>query len=628
MSEIIERLKGQPILVYDLETRRTGDSIDGNEAEVRVFGCYSYLFDTYKVFTNKNDMKNYLDKHKYLVGFNTLGFDNLVLSNDKFFDGYFRKNFNRKTKETTAYFLRGVDIDLRKVLKDRASSMKIKEGMLKDLIMSYSLDFITQLLGLVDENSSKMDFDYELLQKDYWTREEQIKIKEYTLRDIEITKKLYEWIEEYFDSFKSGLSEKDILQKKYITTPPSVYAYKIICNRLNWSEDYNYGADHERYDGGYVSYPAGERFVNQDILCFDFNSLYPHIFIQCNLFSKMNGGWHGGHLFKTVDSYDDKTQGIIEKELQNMYNDRAELKKKGDPREYSLKIVLNTLYGLTGNETFVQLYKPNTAGDCTRLARDWIFLARKMFRDNGFSVVYSDTDSVYVINHHETRDKILAVKDDIVTKIKSSVPFPADTFDMGIDDEIYGIFFFKGKSKDNKDDDFMDEDDIKYKPLGFMKKNYIYVAKDDKSPDGKKVVIKNLGIRKKSSSPLSKELFKNVLIPKIKSDLKVKFPKRFFKDYLSRQPLDKFQIRFSVNNKETYKLTSSIQYQIAEKYGSGVHYLIPNTKFGIGKDKKYCTIEEFRKNKLRDDHIIYDGIWNELEYFIEPEKVMTIKEMF
>lgn len=616
-----EGLKGQPVLVYDVETKRVGDKINPWKDTLRVFACYSFIDETFSILNKPKDIRSMLEKHRFLVGYNTLEFDNVVMCNNGFSE--FFSNYGDKI-----YFRGGQDIDILNILKSRKMAMKISSGNLNSLLMSHRLDEVIKVLGLDDGGYGKMEIDYEIYNKDVWTPEEKKMIREYSYRDIEITKRLYEWFEEYFDSFKHDLREEDIMNKSYLVVPLSVYANKVICNKLNMEEVYDYKAKGVKYPGGYVSFPSDEKVVG-DILALDFNSLYPHIIIQCNLMTRKEGGWSGGELFETQESYDDQNHGKIEQLLQTMFNERAEMKKKKDPREYSKKIVLNTFYGISANPKFRNVYRENAGSDCTSLARQWIKYARKIFRDAGYKVVYSDTDSVYVVNHKDNRDELMLLKDKIISHIKSSVPFPSDTFDMGIDDEIYAMFFFKSVSGDKSsyDDDMMDEDDKVNIKKGLMKKNYIYIAKDDKSPDGKKIVVKNLGIVKKSSSRLARKIFWDYLVPRIKSEYNVKFPKYYINNIIQeilKKDLSYASKRFNVLSSNSYKMSSQLQSQIAKEYGPGVHFLIANRKIGVGKSTKYCTVEEFKKKKLSINHIILDGVMRELEYFIQPEKKIDL----
>lgn len=616
-------LLGQPILVYDIETKTFG-APNPKKDVVRMFGAYSYLKDKYYSVVSKKDMKTLLKHHKYIVGFNHISYDNQVLYHNGFDD------IISKSNDKDFYFKGKTDIDLMRIFQDRATQMKIKQGMLGDLLMSFSLDFISKTIGIVDNKTGKIDdFDYSILNKPTWTNEEIKLIKDYLRRDIQVTKKMYEWLENYFGVFKPFLNEYDVETKKYLTSATSVFTYKAICKRLGWKEEYAKKTNgHASYGGGYVAYPAGESFEG-DIYCLDYNSLYPHIFIQCNLFSKKLGGWRGGP-WKIKGEYDDEKQGQIEKLLIDFYKERLIMKKNGDPKEYSIKIIINTSYGLSGNESFKHLFKENTAGDCTALGREWVKLARRQYRRAGYKVLYTDTDSVYILDPFHDKQKMLKVKDSVIKYIKAHVPFPAETFDMGVDDEITHMWFFKGKNKDASKDDYEDEDDFINKTKGLMKKNYVYLAKvfdKDGNCVDTKVKVKNLGVRKKSTSALTRKIFWDLLVPRIKKEKKIKFREIDIRNYITKLVQEDIKIasvRYRVNAFETYKVPGQLQAQIAQRYGPGIHFLIPNKRIGVGKDKKYCTLEEFRKRNLQIGDIIFDNVWSELDYFIIPTKPLGL----
>jgi DNA polymerase elongation subunit (family B) len=345
------------------------------------------------------------------------------------------------------------------------------------------------------------------------------------------------------------------------------------------------------------------------------NSLYPHVFAQCNLFSPSETiGWHGGNIFETNGIYNDKEMGKIEKLLMEFYQLRQEYKRKKDAREYSIKIIINTFYGLTGNVRFKHLYNPIGASDCTYLGRQWVMLARKRFREAGYEILYTDTDSWYIRDPFNNKEKMIQIKNDLIKEIKDNVPFPQDTFDAGIDDEISHMWFFKSSANHHKDiDEFVDEDDIINKEKGFMKKNYIYLTKDNR------IVYKNLGVKKKSASELSRVIFRDIIIPKIKKEKCVKWNKQWFEktiNELLNENLMLVATRYQVKDWRVYKNESQLQSQISKKYGSGIHFLIKNTKIGVGKGSKYCSIDEFNKNNLTINDIDMSNVWSELEYFI------------
>lgn len=600
------------ILIYDLETATLKDKPDPKTDKVRIGGFYSYITDKYYFVTNMNDIKKLISKHKIIVGFNTLQYDNVVLYNNGMHEDIIINKYGDARNKYR------IDVDLMQIIKQRCVAMKIKEGMLADLLMSFSLDFITKTLGLVNEDEGKIkDFDYNILKKETWTEEESYTIKQYLKRDIDLTKKLYEWIENYFESFKDFLTNSDVEKKVYLTSSIASFAYKAICKELGWKEEYDNKIEYD-YGGGYVSYPAGEKFEG-DIYCFDFNSLYPSIMHQCNLYSPQIGGWKGNEKFKVKGEYAIEN-GKVEKLLKKWYEDRIRYKQNNDSREYSIKIVINTIYGLLGNSSFKLLANETSASDCTSLGRQWVMLARKKFKENGYEVIYTDTDSVYIIDSFNDKSKMLSVKNAIIKEIKDNVPCPYEKFDMEIDEEISHMWFFKGNTT-TKSDEYMDDDDFIYKPLGLMKKNYVYLTKDGK------VKVKNLGVRKKSTSKLSREIFWKYLTEKIKQEKKVKFSKAYFINIIQEllnKNLNIAAIRYNVQDVDSYKNSSQLQCQIAEKYGKGIHYLIPNKKIGVGKKKLYCSEKEFKDNKLTINDIDLSNVWSELNYFIEEEKLVDL----
>jgi len=606
------------ILIFDIETATVDSRPNPEKDKLRVFGCYSYLTNKYYQVTSKEQIKKIISKHKYIVGFNHIQYDNQVLYNNGF------KDMINKNEYGDCRWKGKIDIDLMDIFKKRAGIMKTKKGMLGDLLMSFSLDYITKTLDLVDEKEGKIkDFDYSILRKETWSQEEAQLIKEYLQRDLEITKKLYDWVEEYFDGFKDFLIDNDVENKSYLTSAISVFTYKAICKELNLKEEYQKDIPSESYGGGYVAYPAGESFEG-NIVCYDFNSLYPHIFAQCNLYSPMPGGWSGNGKFKTKGQYSNTEMGTIEKLLMKFYSLRKEYKKNKDPREYGIKIVINTAYGLSGNSSFKHLYNATTASDCTSIARQWTMLARKMFNDAGYNIVYTDTDSIYFDIGQTSMEEVNKVKDKIIKEIKDNVPFPQDTFDLGLDYEITNMWFFKGKNKQTEDE-YSDELDFINKPFGLMKKNYIFLTKDNE------IVVKNLGVRKKSTSALTRKIFWDYIVPKIKTEKKVRFSKTYYRNLINKlldEDLKIATVRYTCKNSKEYKNASQLQAQIANKYGAGIHFLIPNNKIGIGKGKKYCTIEEYKDRGMQLNDIDLTNVYRELEYFTTNKQKVNLDKWF
>jgi len=1045
------KFEGQSILIYDLECSNEGYA-DVKNNEMRIFGAYSYITDKYYVvpYTERKFIEKLIKGHKFLVGFNNIGYDNPILQRMKYSLEYKRI------------------IDLQKIIIERVGSISTEKGQWNKKLMKFSMDYITRFIGLVDDKTAKGDIDYLIFNNFPWSSEEIKKIKFYTKRDIELTKKLYEWLEDYFDSFKDFLPDSDIEGKYYLTDKIAKVVYKSGCHSLALEPTYNFNAnfdnDVDKIGGGYVSFAAGEKFEG-DILCLDLNSAYPHIFMQCNLTSRLNApstnAWHGNGVWAVEGYYDSEKFHRMSKLLRKWYYLRLFYKRKGmlsngqsfkfkdiskykgqmcdvvsqdvkdlelrnieitdevinqyeklynqgvDRREYTVKICINTCFsedteiltlngikllkdcvigekvysinkqtgqteikkitqtqkieyrenmlhfynscganlkvtpdhnmlvqhldsknietkkaheifkknfrypdckpitgiknefinmqtfskkdclwyiqlknpysqrknkdieyirhltlhyspkgilnnlegewfvqgrkrdmkikqflnikqlfyfigtyladgckrvstpkkyengnfrgttyivniakhidkrkdlyykikkcldvlgfrycahkkgfdisskflydfldsfgsnaydkklpewvfnydhsilkylhegmydcdgtvnqyvystaglflrdsfiklllhlgykasyrkdsgvwriirrnfkttnrissnkvikndakyvhcvtvednhtilagrkgmfqwvgqcfGITDNPYYELFYDPIVSGDCTRIGRQWIKDLRKFYRDAGYKLLYTDSDSIYVMDHLHDEKKLLTIKDKYVKYIKTNVPFKLPTFDVGIDDRIKYMFFFKGKNKEDKDSDSeMDEDDFINKPLGLMKKNYVYVTTDGK------IKVKNLGLEKKSLSAISKKIFWDYMAPFIKEG-KIKFSRieleNVMREYLEKD-ISLALMRKSVKPIEAYeKSKTSMPAQISKLYGPGIHFMIPNLRDkGAGKGVKYCTYEEFKKCNMGISDIDFTNFWKELNYFIKIPKHVSL----
>lgn len=341
-------------------------------------------------------------------------------------------------------------------------------------------------------------------------------------------------------------------------------------------------------------------FFANDILTH--NSAYPHAMFQCNLYShcknctpNCNKKYSGNNMWSLRGIYCGKDSGKIETTIKNLYLLRKKYKLEKDPREFALKIILNTIYGLLGNPHFKNVYNIDSASDCTLLVREWVKLGRKMFADAGYNVIYSDTDSIFLEDKNNDLERVREIKDNIIATIKTNVPSPSETFNMSIESGITGIWFFPDETGEYK------------------KKNYVYIINGD-------VKVVGLPIIKSNSSLLCKKVF-DFLKPDIIKNNDIKFQKSHIAGIIE-QELKKYPnivaTEFHVKAPKMYESKTCISFLIAEKYGAGRHMLIKNKRIGIGKGVKYCSLEEAKQLSLND--LDLDRIWNELAPFILKNK--------
>jgi len=565
------------ILCYDIESKVLNNKISGNTDVFRTISMYEVEQDKYHfyTYTQIQAIQTLFNKHRVIIGHNVKNYDNPVL---------IRAGINLQ------YHL---ILDTYEIAKKRAFLLKIEDE-------KKSLSNLAKVFKLKHHKDD--DFNYDILKKDEWTPEEIEYIKKYNENDIKVTYELFKYMSDIFEPYKSFLKEADIKNFSWLKNAVSVYAYKVICNFAGIKEEYDDNAVHKRYSGGFVSEPE----VNEAegiIYCMDYASLYIHINIMCNLYSPIKyNGWTGDEFFKVYGEFNKEKQGKIEVAAQTMYNTRKELKKVGDPREQALKSVLVILYGITGNPVFKNIYNYDGARTCTSIAQKCIKYAREIFEEYGYKFLYTDTDSVYIKDPYNNKKRVLTVKKLIIDEIKRHVPFPADTFDMDIDYEIKHIWFFNNGDK-------------------VLKKCYMFVTNNDE------LIIKGLPMIKGDSSKIGYIIFNKYMREQvIKGDIMFKYDdvKAWVQEELNKDPSIVTRT-FKVMKKEAYKIMSQLQSQISTKYGAGKHLLIPNHKFGVGKGKRYCTLQEYKDNDLVIEDIDLSKMWSELKHFTNIPVTIKVK---
>jgi len=571
------------VLIYDIET----DSLDTKTAECVYFGAYSYRNQKYYIINGKDhqEIQNLISSHKVLVGFNNKEFDGPILENIT----------NRYDLQYKIVFdCLSVLYDYKRKRPNRETVIKVNGKSLQEQLPNRKLKTVVKALGFP---SAKGDIDYNVFKKEAWTKEEIDEIETYLFKDVEITRMLFEFYVEYFEPYKEYVNKDSIRKFDYIRSSLGSYTYSALCNLAGiepeFEDDKLKLLQRPLNSGGFVLKPQAS-YAEGTIIYADFASLYPHIMIMCNLFEPVindyNGKtWDGGKMFPDLQTkYKADKQGKIEEVLKNIYMKRKEYKKVKDPRQLALKIMINTIYGLSGSPIFKNVFNMTTSGDTTYIGRTCINYVRQKFEENGYKVIYGDTDSCFVVlPENQTIDDYQKISDEIIKNILENVPFPAKTFNLDIDDVFRKIWLFG-------------------------KKNYCGINKDGK------LIIKGLPIIKHNATQLGMKILERIK-PLILEQDSIKFEKSFFEKIIDeelRNDITLIAQVYNVRNPSSYKSPSSIQCQIANKFGEGSYLLIPNKSLGdIGKSKKYCLVEEGKNLTISD--LFLEKVWNELEPFIK-----------
>jgi DNA polymerase elongation subunit (family B) len=576
--------KRKPKLLFlDLET----DSLDVQKAKIKFVGMMDESGKETLMEWNQDNRKAFLDKingYDKIITFNGTAYDCLILKNHGVEIPHWRH------------------IDVYEVYKKRAPL--IRSGGFR----SYSLKNLVIEVGI--KTDGKGSIDYHIFQKDEWSPEELKEIYTYLKQDLVVCKELWDYLVKKFDNMKEFLNEKDQFNLKYITSSTGAYAYMMIANALGVNAEYTNDEGQIPYQGAYVMQPIHD-VVKGNLLYLDFASLYPMIYIHNNLFSSNctccveEEKWHGNSMFKVEGKYCSKKQGRIEELIKKFYLQRKEYKKQHDPREFAIKITLNSLYGISAKPSFKYLYSQYTASDCTSLSRQCIDYAIKSMNSAGYEVIYADTDSAIVDLKGKPRQECLDLALKVSKELSNAFPFPWEEFNFKLEDDLTYICFFKDKTGELK------------------KKNYIYINKNGK------MTIKGLDILKKNCSDLGLKIFEDYLRNQILERKDCLFEKKYIDELIESALFKNKNIiakKFNIKEHEEYASKTSIYNLIKEKYGTGEIKLIKNHKIGAGKGVKYCSIEEAEQLSIAD--LDLDDVYKELSPFIiDFHKIMAEQKL-
>jgi DNA polymerase-2 len=139
--------------------------------------------------------------------------------------------------------------------------------------------------------------------------------------------------------------------------------------------------------------------VARNVLVFDFKSLYPSVIRTFNIDPVT--------LVPTLSDTQDlicapngatfiRCPGILPKILDRFFASREQAKARGDSvASYAYKIIMNSFYGVLGTEG-CRFASNSISGAITSFGQHILRWTRDMFQDEGMTVIYGDTDSLFV----------------------------------------------------------------------------------------------------------------------------------------------------------------------------------------------------------------------------------------
>lgn len=286
-----------------------------------------------------------------------------------------------------------------------------------------SLDAVaSELIG-----EGKQDLSWDEMEKAWKENKEIHKIAEYCLQDSRITLKLGKFL------LPNILSLMDITKSFFEDISRATYGQLVENYAIRMAKKHNYLVPNKptseklserfmlgEYEGAFVYEPVPG--LHKDIVVFDFRSLYPSIIITHNI-SPCTYSPTCLPDYHEVPEYDycfkNAPQGFVPFAVNHIFQRRIWVKdqkkkaqhgseeyKKLKAQDYALKTILNSFYGYLGFAGS-RWYRRECAQAVTAFGRYYIKKIINKAKEEGFEVIYGDTDSVFLkLGNRELQDAL------------------------------------------------------------------------------------------------------------------------------------------------------------------------------------------------------------------------------
>ena len=119
----------------------------------------------------------------------------------------------------------------------------------------------------------------------------------------------------------------------------------------------------------------------------------------------------GDDLIETPGGSFQREPAILPALLDDLFPRREAAKKAGDDvASNAIKILMNSFYGVLGTSA-CRFYNPALANSITGMGRELLLWSKRWFEPRGFTVLYGDTDSLFVqLGHRRTPRRALRAR--------------------------------------------------------------------------------------------------------------------------------------------------------------------------------------------------------------------------
>jgi DNA polymerase delta subunit 1 len=386
------------IMAFDIEAYSLDRSFPNPEINENNIICISTYSNQNGAKTFSGDESTFVGEfYQYIleadiiIGYNTHGFDWRYITTRHdvpFFSKYPQIHSECITKSWSSSAYKNVDV----------SYLSIPGIIVIDLysycsrsfkIDDYRLNTVAKYFGV----GTKLDMPVEKMWTDY-ERGEIREVIDYCVQDCKLVLDIIE---------KSGMiNDIMALSKITYTAVDELFTsgqqnrirsmLKNECIKYNYVDNFEYN-DSEPYKGAYVIEP--EPGMYDHCACMDFASLYPSIIIAENIcYSTYQNGTFNKAIF-----------GIIPNLVRRLVDERNAIRNDPALKAYAnaLKICANSIYGVFGAKGKLNLMP--AASKITQVGRESLEKAVKHLDDQGYHVIYGDTDSCIYTNGKRMTDE-------------------------------------------------------------------------------------------------------------------------------------------------------------------------------------------------------------------------------
>lgn len=434
LTEPLKRMDDYPlnfrILSFDLEVRNPHGMPNSNEDEIIMIGLASnfgvnQVISTKTNSSSRDDFVNQVGSEKEMIE----TFVKIIKENNvDIIVGYNSDNFDFPYIKDRAKLL-GVDLDIgmegsdvKFIRRGYANAASLKGLIHVDLYLvmrrymtleRYTLERVYyELFG-----EEKIDVPGERIWE-FWDNggEELDNLFDYSLDDVVSTLKIAEQTlplnleltriigQPLFDVSRMATGQ----QAEWFLVKQAYFDEEIVPNKTG--SNFADRASAEDNEGGYVREP--EKGLHENLVQFDFRSLYPSIIISKNISpdvmvlgeveNKNEYNISPEHGLKFKKSPQGFIPSVIDKILQERFRIKREMKESNDETEkkalnvqqQAIKRLANTMYGIYGFPRF-RWYSFECAKAITSWGREYIKSSIKKAEEYGFYAIYADTDGFY-----------------------------------------------------------------------------------------------------------------------------------------------------------------------------------------------------------------------------------------